>query len=152
LDAGVQVGDRRFAESFRVAQAHAVLKERDVLVPDDLLVFMHTVWTDPNERQVAQHAVLRTISPETADAVQMFDELEDGFAKFLEDTRGEESHEKKMIAYKSFMQVAEPQVRRMEDVVVKMQAEKRDAERALELFSRAKQRMGEATQLVVCTP
>jgi MoxR-like ATPase len=147
LDVGVQVGDRRFAESFRAAQANAVLHGRDALIPDDLFIFQHTVWSDPSERQAAQQAVLRTVSPETADLTQMFDELEDGFRQFLEECR-EADHSKKLIAHSRFCQVAEPQIDRMEDTVAKMQQSGRDTSRAVELFARAKHRLGEAARVV----
>ena len=153
---GVQIGDRRFAETFRLAAASAVMHGRTELVPDDLLVFQHTAWSAEEDRKEVQSAVIKTINPEIAAITDLFDKVEAGFEDFLK-TRREaqkpdgEDFQAVMVANKLFHNTSKHAIEEMYETIIAMQGQGRDVTAMRDYYDRAVARRAEANRLAFGT-
>ena len=150
LGQGAKIGDRRFAESFNLAAARALCHGRTVMELDDLEVFCHTAWRDPELRTEIQRLVLRTINPEIADITTYFDEIELGFTTFkqrLAEAASGNNADLKLSAHAEYMQMAGSSIDKMNSIIGQLAGSGRDIAKAQEFVYRAKERVEEASHL-----
>lgn len=144
-------GDRRWQRTYMLAQAKALLEGRDAVEPKDLILFSHTMWSEPEDRKAVQHAVLRAISPEVADITQYYDEVEAAFEEMAREmAKAEERKDTmaKMAAAKRFGDAAEGQLGEIAKIVNKLRIEGKDSDDATQMFQKASLRLKEANQMV----
>lgn len=145
-------GDRRTMETYKLAQAKALLAGRDEVIPEDLEVFVHTGWHNPEARRKVQQAVLRAISPELADIVRLADEIESGFEQFLlayNDADQARDTMRKMAANKQFVDGASGHIDDMKKLLRKLREEGQDDTKALAMAQKAAGRVREANRLAI---
>lgn len=76
LDNNLRINPRRFGEGVRLAQAAAWLQGRDETSVDDLRVFEHIIWRDPDDQATAHRIMLDFASEFERKAARYTDEFE----------------------------------------------------------------------------
>lgn len=148
----IKIGDRRFCDTFYLASANALLRGRETMTVDDLTVFMHTAWSNPDHKREVQQAVLRVISPETADVAKMYDEVVDAFQAFLEKKReADEAKDrvKAMAANTEFGDAAEAHLDEIDKRIKVMRADQRDVVTAVEMRAKVEAMIQDAQNLAL---
>lgn len=152
LGADAALGDRRAQRSYVLAQARALLQGREEITADDLIVFTHTAWANPDARKAVQQAVLRAIAPEIADVTRLYDEIETGYETFLkelDEAAGSNDTMRKMSANKRFGDAAQGNLDQIRRIVAELRSENRDATQAIELGRRAAARIEDAIRMTI---
>lgn len=144
---GANIGDRRWAQSFGLASALAVSNHRDVLVPEDLTVFAHTCWKFSETRPEIQRTVLRVISPEIADATDIFDSVEEGFMALVQTLSSMTDDVGRMGQARQFVAMASDAKDALAKLVIELEDKQRDASRARDYYARVNARVREAIDL-----
>jgi MoxR-like ATPase len=144
--AGLQVGDRRFIGSMRVAQARSLLAGRDALTVDDLDVFRHTAWNHPDERKTVNRIVMMTINPGMAEVLKLLDLVEDEFALMVKERQANPDDVLAGLTHSTkFMTQAQPIETKIETIANDLIRAGRDATIPLQVLVKIRRRMQAAT-------
>jgi MoxR-like ATPase len=90
---GVIASDRRWVQCLKLLQAHALLEGRDAVEEDDLVVLVHVLWSQPEQRADIARLVSRLANPTNARAAELKDraaEIWDTARARLHDHAGED--------------------------------------------------------------
>lgn len=87
---GLEISPRRFANGITILQAKAWIAGRKELLRDDLTIYQHILWLDPDEQSMA-HAV-------TLDFASEFEQKAARYRQEFEDTRPEVTHIRELLA------------------------------------------------------
>lgn len=151
----IKLGDRRFCDTFYLAAANAMLKGRQEMVTDDLLVFQYTAWNNPDQRKTVQQAILGILAPELANVTKMYDEITDAYEQFLvkkkdaDQSNNTEGRKAAMAASHEFGQAAEAHITDIKQHIMKIQRNGRDASLAVEMLQKSNSMVEHATRLAM---
>ncbi len=81
---GIIASDRRWVQSLRILQAHALIEGRDAVEEDDLSILAHVLWSEPQERAEIARKVSKLANPINAKAT----ELKDAATSVWEEAKG----------------------------------------------------------------
>lgn len=76
-EAGLSVSPRRFLNGVTLLQANAWLQGRKELLPDDLTLYQHILWLDPDDRSQAHAVTMEFASEFEKSAAKLRGEYED---------------------------------------------------------------------------
>lgn len=83
-DAGLHVSDRRMLKSVKLAKGKAWLAGRKEMLPEDLTIFQHTLWLDPEDQSLAHSVTLNFASEFDRKAARFRQEYEDMLPQIAE--------------------------------------------------------------------
>lgn len=83
-DENLHMNPRRFGEGVKLMQARAYTSGRDACNQDDIKVFQHVIWRDPEDEQTAYRIILDFASKFERDAAKFMSEYEPIQAEFNE--------------------------------------------------------------------
>jgi len=143
--AGFVIGDRRDVGSMALGQARALLAGRRAMVVDDLDVFRHTVWNDPEEIREVNKIVVEVVNPDMHEVMNIVDAVEDGYETMLTERKATDNVLDQVAASSRFLKAAQSQRSLLGDIITKLATDNRDTTIARQALVKLDLRMRQST-------
>jgi len=95
---GIIISDRRWGQTLRLLQAHALTEGRDAVTEDDLVFLKHVLWQSPEQQAEIGRSVARIGNPLNSKAVDYEDQAASVHRECMDAQRTAQGDEQKMQA------------------------------------------------------